>query len=468
MTTKKNDSKPEIQGVVVKDTTGWKEDFIKDMQDNEYGMIWWNKNCAQSDDVYSRLKSKINNNGTFDYLIVENDTVKYKATVVEFCERERYDEVKGRWEKKKPVSFQYNIDNYQIISGKVEIVFLVTSLEKVDINMKNINFLDNSEELINNNIVPYCNIYNKNELIMKKTLKILEHKKQIILQGAPGTGKTYNTAELAVSICNPNFTKGKNRDEIMDEYKRLCKEGQISFTTFHQSMDYEEFVEGLMPSNDSNNNGFEVKSGIFKNICTEALDKENSKKNYVLIIDEINRGNISKILGELITLLEADKRVGETNELTATLPYSQTKFGVPSNLYIIGTMNTADRSVGCIDYAIRRRFAFMTVKSDFAAIEDCFTKDELRESAKALYDKVASIIKENINSEFNFEDLMIGHSYFIAKTIEELEMKLDYEIKPLLMEYMNDGIINATKDEISKLSVGSVTESEETSDSNNG
>ena len=434
-------------------------------------------------------------------------------------------------------------------------------------------------------------------------VNILKHKKQLILQGAPGTGKTYKTAELAVAICNPDFQGFGKRDAIMEEYNRLKMEEQICFTTFHQSMDYEEFVEGLKPVSNSQSVAFEPKAGLFKDICEKALlntiplskdistelefddiyddlienmssrinyqlptktnikiefkpnanknlnfkynsseskwsrnivskkrlrklymhfdtptkvdgiqdinndirsvikgcdtsaywavlkyivdhrntteeegvdienlsdkDKEaaiqvyintprkdrgdnNSSKNYVLIIDEINRGNISKILGELITLLEADKRIGEINELTAKLPYSQKEFGVPPNLYIIGTMNMADRSVGYIDYAIRRRFAFVSIPADIYAIIAFYKEDEyLREIAVKLFESVRDIIR-NINSEFDIDDLMIGHSYFMANSIEELDMKLSCEIKPLLREYVNDGIINLSKNDKGK------------------
>lgn len=435
---------------------------------------------------------------------------------------------------------------------------------------------------------------------VEETKKILETKKQIILQGAPGTGKTYKTAELAVALCDGEDNIPAERKELMNRYRELSRDGRIAFTTFHQSMDYEEFVEGLKPVSTSNGVTFEAKAGLFKEICDRALlktislsknisteleyddiydslieliqsgeikelptktgqkiidlkitaqnniqfngqeggsrsymvskerlrklflhfdtitavdgiknindevrnviggchssaywavlkyivdnkngvdeetvdldnlsnkDKESAvqvfintpaekrasnqdTQNYVLIIDEINRGNISKILGELITLLEADKRIGEQNELTAKLPYSQKEFGVPSNLYIIGTMNTADRSVGYIDYAIRRRFGFVTIKSDFNAIADQLG-DVVKPIADMLYKSVEKLM-EQVSPEFNAEDLMIGHSYFIAKDVPELEMKLEYEIKPLLREYANDGILNLQKDSKTK------------------
>ena len=167
------------------------------------------------------------------------------------------------------------------------------------------------------------------------------------------------------------------------------------------------------------------------------LEDSDSTTPYVLIIDEINRGNVSKIFGELITLLEADKRIGGDHPIRVTLPYSKESFWVPSNLYIIGTMNTTDRSVGNIDYAVRRRFAFATLKAGRKLVE----QNSIPE-AVTLFDAVESFIKKH-QIDMDFEDLMVGHSYFFAKGESELELKWQYEILPLLNEYIKDGIINA-------------------------
>ena len=174
-----------------------------------------------------------------------------------------------------------------------------------------------------------------------------------------------------------------------------------------------------------------------KNEYRNELEDSDSTTPYVLIIDEINRGNVSKIFGELITLLEADKRIGGDHPIRVTLPYSKESFGVPSNLYIIGTMNTTDRSVGNIDYAVRRRFAFATLKADRELVE----QNSILE-AVTLFDAVESFIKKH-QIDMDFEDLMVGHSYFFAKDEYELELKWQYEILPLLNEYIKDGIINA-------------------------
>ena len=283
-------------------------------------------------------------------------------------------------------------------------------------------------------------------------IDIIKQKKQIILQGAPGTGKTYSSAEIAVELIDENAPN--DRKELMKRYKELINEKQIFFTTFHQSMDYEEFVEGIKPRTEKGNIIYELNDGIFKKACEMA----NKNKKVVLIIDEINRGNISKIFGELITLLEADKRKGEENEIEVILPYSKEKFSVPNNLYIIGTMNTADRSIGYIDYALRRRFAFYTIEADETEIENYYDNlkptSDCKDKAINLFNETKKLlIEENINEEFKLDDIMIGHSYFMAKNLEELQNKLDYEIKPLLLEYLKDGVLkdNDIEDKINNL-----------------
>lgn len=304
-----------------------------------------------------------------------------------------------------------------------------------------------------------CNeAYKKGIYKMKQEeiINILKNKKQIILQGAPGTGKTYLSPYLAVKLIDENAPS--DRAELMKRYKELVDKEQIFFTTFHQSMDYEEFVEGIKPKTENGNITYELEDGIFKKACKTAESKSNK---VVLIIDEINRGNISKIFGELITLLETDKRKGKENEIEAILPYSKEKFSVPDNLYIIGTMNTADRSIGYVDYALRRRFAFITIRAEEDKIKNYYdNKDyDCGEKAKILFGKIAKLIKENINEEFDADDIMVGHSYFMAQNLEELQNKLEYEIKPLLLEYLKDGILklnDETKDKVNKLNINNL------------
>lgn len=231
------------------------------------------------------------------------------------------------------------------------------------------------------------------------------------------------------------FLNAKNSSRKIEDFYK--------FITFHQSYSYEEFVEGIKPSinNDEDNAtiSYEYNRGIFKEICQQAnSDPEN---NYLLIIDEINRGNISKIFGELITLIESDKRVipnGErifentktqNEELVVTLPYTKSKFGVPSNLYILGTMNTSDRSIASIDIALRRRFKFveMMPNSDLVADFEC--------NFKEIFEKLNTKIKILLD-----RDHQIGHSYFIKTKYAEANINIlkeiwFSEILPLLNEY---------------------------------
>ncbi|MBQ3735153.1 MAG: AAA family ATPase [Bacteroidales bacterium] len=275
---------------------------------------------------------------------------------------------------------------------------------------------------------------------IQKYTNILRLKKNIILQGAPGTGKTYNTAALALTICGVTDVDMNDHEAVMERYDELQKEGRIGFVTFHQSMDYEDFVEGIKPKTENGIVSYEVEDGIFKLLSNKAqtnIEDDYSTTPYVLIIDEINRGNVSKIFGELITLLEVDKRTGGNHPIRVMLPYSKESFGVPSNLYIIGTMNTTDRSVGNIDYAVRRRFAFATLKADKELV-----KQNSIPLAVELFEAVELFIKKH-QIDMDFEDLMVGHSYFFAKDENELELKWQYEILPLLNEYIKDGIVSA-------------------------
>lgn len=418
----------------------------------------------------------------------------------------------------------------------------------------------------------YINIFIKrNEIMSRDELNqqkmelvenmntIVENKKNIIIQGAPGTGKTYTTASLALRILGDS-TIYPTHAKLMETYEQKRKEGQIEFVTFHQSMDYEDFVEGLKPIMDEDELSgihYKIEAGIFKRICDKArketfsdtednfeesweklitdIDDKGSIeissltyakkftvvlntngdglvdripndgnrtvgysrfynhdqlynvyrglpgtpkgghdnyrkaiiyymrqnyglrpyseghtnntniKKYVLIIDEINRGNVSKIFGELITLLETNKRTPVGEKLTdnmhpiiVTLPYSKQEFSVPSNLYIIGTMNTTDRSVGSIDYAVRRRFAFVTLKSDIRVIEQNNTGETLKMSIR-LYNAVHHFLEKN-KLDLDIDDLMVGHSYFLCNNEEELRLNWQYEIYPLLNEYYRDGI----------------------------
>lgn len=357
-----------------------------------------------------------------------------------------------------------------------------------------------------------------------------------ILYGPPGTGKTYNSINKAVEIIDPEFMKGKDnneadRKEITKRYRELEEEGRIVFITFHQSLSYEDFVEGIKPviKEDENNTlSYEIVPGIFKQLCDRASlhcesslrnaynklkndlaknenlerkyktpedeefglslwgdnitvhygtelklktivtrdkltsfllkknepstlwtyyqgiinllkkeygfdDQNTSKDNYVLIIDEINRGNVSQIFGELITLIEKDKRAGNEEALSPTLPYSKTKFSVPANLYIIGTMNTADRSVEALDTALRRRFSFIEMTPDYSLLENTTATVN---NVDINLGKLLEVLNQRIECLMD-KDHKLGHSYFLQVAKGEFSLKHIFfnEIIPLLQEY---------------------------------
>lgn len=453
-----------------------------------------------------------------------------------------------------------------------------------------------------------------------------ERRKNVVLYGAPGTGKTYDVPELAVRLCDPSFMAAEpSREEIVSRYNQLKTEKRIAFTTFHQSLDYEDWIEGLRPVvNENSQVTYEIESGIFKKLCEEAerpvvkdkqvgiadnavvwkvslagtgdnnvrrecmennhirigwdgygpvisdetdwsvyngegkqildayinkmkigdivmscyssqtidaigvvvgdyefddslpdykrvrrvnwlvkninenivemndgktmtlgtvyrlnsitldnvksiLEKYNTSskmeendKAYVMVIDELNRGNVSKVFGELITLLEADKRKGRINAESVVLPYSKKGFHIPNNVYLIATMNTADRSLGSLDYAIRRRFAFIAEKPFGLEVEG-FNED-LFEKVSSLFVKNFDDYKESgwdqtmklepadtLSDEYKPEDVWIGHSYFLMQDEEgedNTSNRLLYEIIPLLEEYVRDGVLTAEAQDV--------------------
>lgn len=456
--------------------------------------------------------------------------------------------------------------------------------------------------------------------------EMLKRRKNIVLYGAPGTGKTHSIPEIAVRLCDNSNCSEYSREELMKRYEQLKHEKRIAFTTFHQSMDYEDWIEGLKPVCENNQVTYDIEKGIFKRLCEEAerpivkdkhigiaddalvwkvslsgtgpnpvrkecmenghirigwdyygpviseetdwnahggegkrvlsafiydmkvgdvvmscfsnqtidaigivtgeyefddtytnykrvrkvnwilkdieenivdlndgksmtlstvyrlnaitLDKVKSilekyekpstmadnNQPYVMVIDELNRGNVSKIFGELITLLETDKRKGQKNAESVILPYSKKPFMIPNNVFIIATMNTADRSLGTLDYAIRRRFAFVACKPYALSEEEANGFDEelfkevsslfianYSEYEESGWDQSFKLVPaDTLSSEYRPEDVWIGQSYFIMTDDDGVDITSDrllYEIIPLLEEYVRDGVLTEDANE---------------------
>ena len=246
---------------------------------------------------------------------------------------------------------------------------------------------------------------------LQDTIDLLKAKGQVVLQGPPGTGKTRLAEQMA---------------------DRLAAEpGHRKLIQFHPAYAYEDFVRGIVADTVEGSLRYRAENKVLAELAEKAgADPEHS---YVLIIDEINRANLPAVLGELIYALEnRDKEVESVYGLGED---KNRALRLPSNLYIIGTMNTADRSVGHMDYAIRRRFAFVTVLPDASVVPDG--------PARRLFEQVRQLFEAHLSPEFKLHDVQPGHSYFLVNAAGGLTLrqKLEYELRPLLHEYLRDGIL---------------------------
>ena len=264
----------------------------------------------------------------------------------------------------------------------------------------------------------------------------------LILFGPPGTGKTYVTAQHAVSICQgrplAQLASEDYRDQLMADYRKLCDAGNIAFVTFHQTYDYTDFVEGLRPQVTADKRmTYELVPGVLRRLAALATSEQRQGEQFVIIIDEINRGNVSKILGELITLIESDKRLKAKNELKVTLPISGDTFGLPLNLHLIGTMNTADRSIALIDTALRRRFDFIAMDPKPEVLDSPTYVGDVQPSdfLRALNAKLAGVFRDREHA--------IGHAWFMPggekpSTQEQVLKAFKEKVVPTLTEWLWD------------------------------
>ena len=256
----------------------------------------------------------------------------------------------------------------------------------------------------------------------------VKHPLNQILYGPPGTGKTYHTVDRALAIIDGESVEEIERD--IKKFRELRDSDQIAMVTFHQNFAYEDFIEGIRPVLDDGAVG-QIKyvrhDGIFKRIAKAAKEED---KPFVLIIDEINRGNIAKIFGELITLIEDSRRLGKEDATEVTLPYSNESFGVPENLYLIGTMNTADRSIQLLDTALRRRFDFVEMMPKPELISDNVEGVNCKRMLEEMNKRITALLDR---------ERQIGHTYLLdVDTMEKLSYAFQNKIFPLLQEYFFD------------------------------
>ncbi|UPT71566.1 MAG: AAA family ATPase [Flavobacterium sp. JAD_PAG50586_2] len=536
----------DIIGLMAADNTQWQEELIAEMGEGDCGIIWNSSRPTGTNKTLKMLRTRIIDDGYFKIFYSVRGKVRYIAEIIDFVENDNELKQKNWPSKFKLIHWlNNNFEDYKDDNKSARIIYLAKSFYEIDpIDAKSFEVYQNYSYPTQDNFTP---IVSEPELIIIKPpvsnskqsdMSSLNNQNQPlnqILYGPPGTGKTYNTINKAISIIEPSFNLKQERKLIKDKFDKLVKDGQVIFSTFHQSMSYEDFIEGIKPKTVQNKVQYEIEDGIFKKICQKARiqsgnletvlekfkvavseedgkapltingtgssfdviyrgtnyfyaqphnsTKENAwytvsinnirkafetdyygdlynptyireilnyllknyglvkgknevNKNYVLIIDEINRGNVSQIFGELITLIEDDKRLGKDEALEVILPYSKERFGVPPNLYIVGTMNTADRSVEALDTALRRRFCFEEISPNPELIAK---EGSLKESNGEIDGIDLPKVLETINNRIEVlsnRDHKIGHSYFMKVTnLAEVRDTFKKNIIPLLQEY---------------------------------
>lgn len=589
-----NEWKEEVIGLMASDSTGWQDDFIKELKTFDAAVVWNSKRPSGTSKTLKFLREIIEDGQSFNLYYCSQGYVNYVANIIDYAEsQEQLD--KGKWPQKSGRVYNYydKFKDYTSDNKQAAILFLAQSIEKITpIPVGEFEFFNGYDPPRQDNLSPIKSEPNVNEsqkLSSSSMQQKLPSKVQLnqILFGPPGTGKTFNSIYQAIAILESKQVEevaAEQRLEVKKRFDQYQREGRIVFTTFHQSMSYEDFIEGIKPETIEEEVLYEVKDGIFKTLCTEAafsivqniqsantvkaldfsnlydqfvdslettlsqpntgvtiptksggsiqvegispqgnilikhidgsrtytiskqrlivldqnigdlnavsnvdttfreiiggsnssayyavlkvirslqptskperkaysiedkigavraLSLEDYKKStgspHVIIIDEINRGNISQIFGELITLIEDDKRLGRDEALEVTLPYSKEKFGVPPNIYIIGTMNTADRSVEALDTALRRRFSFKEILPEPSLI----TSQGKLKSKQGKIDgidlaELLTTINKRIEKLLD-KDHLIGHSYFMnVADLDDLKLAFQNKINPLLQEY---------------------------------
>lgn len=539
-----------IIGLITSDSTGWQDDHIKKSETSDASIVWNSSRPVGKDETLEALRAIIDDGETFNFYYGFGGMVHFRAQVIDFATREDYQNKKWDKQFKNIAGFETEFEDYADDNKHAAIVFLISKLERIiPLSLDNFKTIGNRNSLRQSNVVPLSKepaviplpsmplANDKAETYKKERITKPERKYPLnqIFYGPPGTGKTFKTISTALEIIGIETDLIKSRDDLKKLFETKQKEGQIVFTTFHQSLSYEDFIEGIKPKVNEKTEKiiYQVEDGLFKKLSErakinyesvlqsrpvrrdfdeafsmlkeEVADHPETKfplktpgyeftiteitgtsirfkkasggsshtlsiktlrelyngkqidfsagvgiyypgilaklysyhpaettvtefKNYVMIIDEINRGNVSQIFGELITLLEDDKRLGEDERLEVVLPYSRDSFSIPPNLYIIGTMNTADRSVEALDTALRRRFEFFPILPDTELIPDTEIDGiNLRALVDAINQRL-EILKDN--------DHLIGHAWFKqVNDLPSLKKVFANKILPLLQEF---------------------------------